>query len=58
MRKFKNYILEDSKGNILAQGRYGEVMNKAYGRYVYSHIFDDVLYTDGTYIDKNGNAVE
>ena len=58
MRKFKNYILEDNKGNILAQGRYRDVMNKAYGRYVYSHIFDDVLYTDGTYIDKNGNAVE
>ena len=58
MRKFKNYILEDNKGNVLAAGRYSEVMNKAYTRYVYGHIYDDVLYTDGTYIDKNGNVVE
>ena len=58
MRKFKNYILEDYKGNILAQGRLRDVMNKEHGRYVYCHIFDDVLYTDGTYVDKDGNAVE
>jgi hypothetical protein len=58
MRRFKNYILENYKGEILAKGRYKKVMAKAYCRYVYGHIFDDVLYTDGTYIDKNGNAIE
>ena len=54
LRKFKKYILEDSNGNILATGRYNEVMNVSYPRYVYRHIFDDVLYWDGTYIDKYG----
>ena len=54
LRKFKKYILEDSNGNILAVGRYNEVMHISYPRYVYRHIFDDVLYWDGTYIDKYG----
>lgn len=57
MRKFKNYILENRNGEIIAQGRLKDVENVLYPRYVYSHIFDDVLYTDGTYVDKNGNAV-
>ena len=57
MRKFKKYILENHKGEIIAQGRLKDVENVLYPRYVYSHIFDDVLYTDGTYIDKNGNVV-
>ena len=54
LRKFKKYILEDSNGNILAVGRYNEVMRISYPRYVYRHIFDDVLYWTGTYIDKYG----
>lgn len=53
-RKFRKYILEDSNGNILAVGRYSKVMRVSYPRYVYQYIFDDVLYWDGTYIDKNG----
>jgi hypothetical protein len=57
MRKFKKYILENYKGEIIAQGRLKDVEKVLYPRYVYSHIFDDVLYTDGTYIDKNGNVV-
>lgn len=54
LRKFKNYILEDANGNILASGRYKDVMLVSYPRYVYRHIFDDVIYTDGTYVDKYG----
>jgi hypothetical protein len=57
MRKFKKYILENRNGEIIAQGRLKDVENVLYPRYVYSHIFDDVLYTDGTYVDKNGNVV-
>jgi hypothetical protein len=58
MRKFKNYILENAEGEILAQGRYSEVIKASYPRYVYQHIFDDVIYTDGTYINKYGEKVE
>ena len=58
MKRFKNYILKDAKGNIIAQGRYNKVSTVCYHRYVYSHIFDDVLYTDGTYINKNGNKID
>lgn len=58
MRKFKKYFLEDSKGNLLASGRLNKVMRKLHPRYTYQHIFDDVLYTNGTYIDKNGNAIK
>lgn len=54
MRKFKNYVLEDCDGNVLVTGRYNDVMRVLYPRYVYSHHFDDVMYWDGTYIDKNG----
>ena len=54
LRKFKNYILKDCDGNILAQGRLKDVEKVLYPRYVYRHIFTDVLYTDGSYVDKYG----
>jgi hypothetical protein len=57
MRKFKLYILENNKGEILAKGTLKEVMNVCHGRYVYQHIYDDVIYTDGTYINKDGQPV-
>lgn len=57
LRKFKNYILKDANGNVLAVGRYNDVMRVSYPRYVYAHIFDDVLYWDGTYIDKFGRKI-
>ena len=57
LRKFKKYIIEDVNGNILATGRYNEVMCVLHPRYVYQHIFDDVVYWDGTYIDKNGHEI-
>ena len=58
MRKFKEYLLTDCNGNLLAKGRYNEVMRVEYSRYVYRHIFDDCLYFTGNYIDKNGNVIK
>lgn len=57
MRKYKLYILENNKGEILAKGTLGDVMKVCHGRYVYQHIYDDVIYTDGTYIDKNRQPI-
>jgi long-subunit acyl-CoA synthetase (AMP-forming) len=42
-RNFKTYQLIDANGNIIITGRKKTVMGLAYGRYVYEHIFDDVL---------------
>lgn len=43
-RKFKMWRLEDINGNVIAEGRKKDVENKSYFRYVYQHIFTDVLY--------------
>lgn len=44
MKNWRVWILTDKDGNELARGRKKDVMNVAYGRYVYSHIFTDNLY--------------
>ena len=43
-RKFKKWVLVDNKGNIIIEGRHKDVSKVLYHRYVYHHIFDDVLY--------------
>ena len=44
MKNWKVWILTDKDGNVIAKSRKQEVVNKAYGRYVYGHIFTDCLY--------------
>ena len=44
-RKFKMWRLEDINGNVIAEGRKKEVGGKAYFRYVYQHIFTDLMYS-------------
>ena len=44
MKNWKVWILTDKDGNVLAKGRKREVIDLAYTRYVYGHIFTDNLY--------------
>lgn len=44
MKNWRVWVLTDAEGNVLAKGRKRDVINKAYGRYVYGHIFTDCLY--------------
>ena len=43
MKNWRVWVLMDANGNELARGRKRDVVNKAYGRYVYAHIFTDCL---------------
>ena len=57
-RKFKQYALYDSNNNLLAIGKYGEIMTAEHPRYVYRHIFTDYIVFTGNYIDKDNNIID
>jgi hypothetical protein len=44
MRKLYVWKLYDKDGVLLASGKHKEVVNVLYRRFVYGHIFDDMLY--------------
>ena len=44
MKNWRVWVLTDKDGKELARGRKKDVINVAYGRYVYGHIFTDCLY--------------
>lgn len=44
MKNWKVWALYDKDGNLLIKGRKKDVINVAYPRYVYGHIFTDKLY--------------
>ena len=44
MKNWKVWVLTDKDNNILIRGRKKDVLNVAYTRYVYDHIFTDCLY--------------
>lgn len=43
MKNWKVWVLKDVDGNVIIKGRKREVMQKAYERYVYMHIFTDMV---------------
>ena len=43
MKNWKVWKLYDKDGRLLAQGRKKDVVDVEYPRYVYAHIFTDVL---------------
>jgi len=44
MKNWKIWKLYDAQGTLIAEGRKRDVVNVAYQRYVYGHIFTDNLY--------------
>ena len=44
MKNWKVWVLKNKEGQVIAQGRKKDVVNKAYGRYVYQGIYTDTLY--------------
>ena len=44
MKNWKVWILTDVHGNEITRGRKKDVLDVAYRRYVYQHIFSDCFY--------------
>lgn len=44
MRNWRVWVLVDKDGKEIARGRKKDVVMASYHRYVYRHIFTDVLY--------------
>lgn len=52
MKNWKVWVLTDKDGKELARGRKKDVVNVAYRRYVYGHIFTDNLYRTNELLNK------
>ena len=52
MKNWRVWVLTDKDGNELARGRKKDVMDIAYTRYVYGHIFTDNLYQTKELLNK------
>ena len=52
MKNWRVWVLTDKDGKELARGRKKDVINVAYGRYVYGHIFTDCLYRTDELLTK------
>lgn len=52
MKNWKVWVLTDKDGKELARGRKKDVLDVAYTRYVYGHIFTDNLYRTNELLNK------